>query len=358
MLKEKLKKGEKMNARIDKLLTNMKKRGIDLVFITDEKNMHYFANFYKGEGYVVIGEGVLCVVTDSRYTVFAKNECKGFEVKNIAEVSFKDFVSDKDKVGFEDSKISYSLYKKIQLEVPTLVPIGDMIDEIREVKSQEEISLIKKSAEITDKAFSHMVSFIKPLMTEKEISIELEYTIKKLGGDELSFSPIVASGLNGALPHAIPTEKRVQNGELLVLDFGTSLKGYASDMTRTLALGDISKDKFDAYQKVLYAQKTALSMVKEGVRACDVDRCARDILDKDYNGLFSHSLGHGVGLDVHEKPNLSYRNLNTLKASNIVTIEPGIYLEGNFGIRIEDLVLVKNDGYEVLSLSDKELIVI
>lgn len=347
-----------MNKRINKLLDKMKKSGIDTLFITDEKNMHYYSGFYKGEGYLVINKDRLIVVTDSRYTEYASNVCKGFDVKNIASCSYSDFVSDGDVCGFEDKSISYLIYSKINSQIKNLVPIGDMTDEIRQVKDEDEIVLIKKAARITDMAFTHICDFIRGGVTEKQVAAEIDSFMKKNGADDIAFSTICASGIRASMPHAIPTDEKIQNGDFVVLDYGCTIGGYCSDMTRTVAVGSVSSEKEDIYNRVLEAQLMALDSLKEGVTGEYVDKIARDYLDRYYKGAFAHSLGHSVGLYIHEAPNLSPRNKKALKSGTVITVEPGVYLEGNTGVRIEDLTVVRENGCEILSHSPKELLIL
>ncbi len=336
----------------------MQEAGIDTLFITDEKNLHYYSGFYKGEGYLVINKNRLIVVTDSRYTEYASNACKDFEVKNIASCTYSDFVSENDVCGFEDQSISYLQYSKINAEVKNLIPACDMTDVLRQIKDEGEIELIKKAAHITDMAFTHICSYIKQGVSEKQVAAEIDSFMKKNGADDIAFSTICASGVRASMPHAIPTDEKLQNGDFVVLDYGCTIGGYCSDMTRTVAVGSVSDEKKDIYNRVLEAQLMALDSLKEGVTGEYVDKIARDYLDKHYKGAFAHALGHSVGLYIHEAPNLSPRNKNELKSGTVITVEPGVYLEGNTGVRIEDLTVVRENGCEILSHSPKELIIL
>lgn len=347
-----------MNNRVKKLLNKMSDNKIDTVFITDEKNLYYYSGFYKGEGYLVIGKDKLFVVTDSRYTEYASMVCKGFEVKNIALVKPSDFVSEAEVCGFEDQSISYRKYSVLSSQIKNLVPIGNMTDTLREIKDEEEIEYIKKAARITDMAFEHICSYIREGVTEKQIAAEIDSFMKKNGADDIAFSTIAASGTRASLPHAVPTDEKVKTGDFIVLDYGCTVKGYCSDMTRTVAVGEVSDEKREIYGKVLEAQLMALNSLKAGVTGEYVDKVARDYLDSHYKNAFAHSLGHSVGLYIHEAPNLSPKNKNFLMENTVITVEPGVYLEGNTGVRIEDLTIVKKDGCEILSHSPKELIIL
>ncbi len=347
-----------MNNRVNKLLEKMSCEKIDTVFITDEKNLYYYSGFYKGEGYLVIGKDKLLVVTDTRYTEYASMVCSGFEVKNIALVKPSDFVSETEVCGFEDQSISYKKYSELASQIKNLVPIGNMTDSLREIKDDEEIENIKKAAHITDMAFEHICSYIREGVTEKQIAAEIDSFMKKNGADDIAFSTIAASGTRASLPHAVPTGEKVKKGDFIVLDYGCTVKGYCSDMTRTVAVGEVSDEKREIYNRVLEAQLMALDSLKAGVTGEYVDKVARDYLDTHYKNAFAHSLGHSVGLYIHEAPNLSPRNKNPLKENTVITVEPGVYLEGNTGVRIEDLTVVKNTGCEILSHSPKELIIL
>lgn len=336
----------------------MEQSGVDTLFITDEKNMHYYSGFYRGEGYVVINKDRLVVVTDSRYTEYASFACKGFEVANIARCKPSDFVSEGDVCGFEDRSISYLKYTDFASQIKNLKPIGNMTDSLRETKDESEIELIKRAAHITDMAFSHICSFITEGVTEKQIAAELDCFMLRNGAEESAFSTIAASGTRASLPHAIPTDEKVKKGDFIVLDYGCVIEGYRSDMTRTVAVGSVSDEKREIYDAVLTAQLMALDSLRAGVTGAEVDKVARDYLDKYYKGAFSHSLGHSVGLYIHESPNLSPRNNLPLEDGTVITVEPGVYLEGNTGVRIEDLTVVRYGGCEILSKSPKELIIL
>ena len=347
-----------MNTRVEKLLSEMKNTGIDTLFITDEMNMYYYSGFYKGEGYVVINKDRLTVVTDSRYTEFASNVCKGFDVENIVSVKPGDFVKKGEICGFEDMSISYRQYQLFASQIANLKPVGDITDKARQIKDEHEIELIKHSAKITDMAFDHICSFIAPGVTEKQIAAEIDSFMKKNGADDIAFSTIAASGVRASMPHAIPTDEKVKKGDFIVLDYGCKTLGYCSDMTRTVAVGSVSDEKKEIYNHVLTAQQKALDFLKSGVTGAQVDKVARDYLDSIYPGCFGHALGHSVGLYIHEAPNLSKRNNSILQNGTVITVEPGVYLEGNTGVRIEDLTAVREQNCEILSKSPKELIVL
>lgn len=345
-----------MNNRVQNLIAAMKEKGITDVLITDPKNMHYYSGFKNGEGYLLIGDSGFRVVTDSRYSQYAADVCKGFEVCDITSNRLSGFLGDGATLGFEDKHMTYAEYVAISGQVSSLVPIGDMAIRPREVKDFGEIESITQAATIADKAFEHMLGVLKEGITEKQAAAELDCFMKKNGAEAASFDTIVAAGERGSLPHAIASERTLRRGDLVVMDFGCVVNGYASDMTRTVAIGDVSSSCEDVYNTVLSAQLKALSLIKSGAIASEVDASARNIINERYSGRFGHALGHSVGLDIHEAPNLSPKNQNPLVCGNVVTVEPGIYIPGFCGVRIEDLVVVTDEGYVNLTHSPKELI--
>ncbi len=345
-----------MNKRVQNLILMLSEASIDNIIITDPKNMYYYSGFYNGEGYLLIGKCGNFILTDSRYTEYAKGLESGFEVCDITQKKLSSFIDDKSLLAFEDKHISYSQFVTISKLHSNLIPCGDMAIKMREIKDESEIECIKKASQIADKAFSYILSIIKCGMTEIEVATEIDCFMKKSGAEGVSFPTIVATGERGSLPHAIPSDRELKFGDLVVMDFGCIKDGYASDMTRTVAMGDVTDEFEKVYNTVLSAQLKALSGIKEGEIAKDIDKLSRDIIDKDYKGCFTHALGHSVGLDIHETPNLSPKNDKPLVARNVVTVEPGIYIPKKCGVRIEDLVVVTESGYENLTHSPKELI--
>lgn len=351
--------------RINKLRGLMKQKGLDGVLLIGDYNRNYMSGFTGDESFAVITLEKAIFITDSRFTEQAKQQVKDFEVqeyrKNIIdflkELLLKLNVS---KLGFEEDVMSYSDFTKYNEKLECeLVPLDGMVESLRLIKDKNEIETIKGAASIADKSFEHMLGFIKPGMTEREIGLELEFCMKKSGAKDLSFPSIVASGIRSCLPHGQATEKVVENGDFLTLDFGCIYHDYCSDMTRTVAIGQPNDKMKEIYNVVLQAQLSALKAIKEGVTGAYVDKIGRDyIAEKGYGKYFGHGLGHGVGRYIHEAPRLSPMGNTVLKAGMIVTDEPGIYIPDFGGVRIEDLILVTKDGCEVLSNSPKELIVI
>lgn len=353
------------NKRIENLRRLMVKENLDGILLISDVNRNYMSGFTGNESYSIITANKAIFITDSRYTEQAKIETKDYEVIEY-KGAFVDFLSDLvknlniKKLGFEDNIISYSTYNTYKNKlVSALIPIGNMIEEIRIIKDEVEIQCIRDAAEIADKAFTHMLSFIKLGMTEREVGLELEFFMKRNGATDLSFPSIVASGVRSSLPHGEATEKTIKNGEFLTLDFGCIYKDYCSDMTRTIVIGDPDDKMIDIYNVVLTAQKTALSYIKPGITGIDLDSVARNIIkESGYGDYFGHGLGHGVGREIHEAPYISFKGKHTLKKGMIITDEPGVYIPGFGGVRIEDLICVTDNGYEVISKSPKDLICI
>ncbi len=335
------------------------------VLITSPHNLRYFSNFCGGEGFCLIGKCFKTIIVDSRYTVEAKEECEGFEVIEYSSGRLLDIIlgvlnrNSVKTLAYEDKDMTCSVYKTFSEKLAgiELLPIGNDLDIIRSVKTDNEIELIKKAEEIGDIAFKNVIPLIKAGMTENQLAAEIEYQMRKLGGSGTSFSTIAISGTKTAMPHGIPSDKKIEKGDMITLDFGCIYNGYCSDMTRSLILGEASKKQSEIYDIVLKAQLAGLSAIKEGVTGAQADRAARSIIEgAGYGDCFGHSLGHGVGLLVHELPNLSPRSDTVLMENMVVSCEPGIYIEGEFGVRIEDLVVVKKDGIINLTSSPKELI--
>ena len=349
--------------RIKKLREAMELKGLEAVLVIGDPNRNYLSGFTGDESFSIITKDKALFITDSRYTQQAKNEVKDYEVLEY-KGSFPDFFSDivkklnVKKVGFEDNVVSYQLYSKFSSKTEAeLIPMEGIIEEIRLIKDKREIESIQKAASIADKAFLHMLKFIKSGMSEREIGLELEFTMKKLGAKDLSFPSIVASGVRSSLPHGRATDKIVNEGDFLTLDFGCIFEEYCSDMTRTVAIGEPNDKLKEIYNVVLQAQEDVLKFIKSGVNTKEVDSVARDyIAQKGYGRYFGHGLGHGVVREIHEGPRLSPMSDTTLKEGMIITDEPGIYIPDFGGVRIEDLVLVTKDGCEPLSKSPKNLI--
>lgn len=340
---------------------------IDAILITDAFNMNYFVGFTGGTGYILVLRDKVYVLTDSRYTEQARRECKDAEVIDEAPLGYVACLNelcskhDVKYLAFEDEHVSYLQYEKIDGLDVELVELGDELDLKRSIKESQEIDCIKRAESIGDYAFSYILTYIKNnnSFTEMDIAAELEYYMKKHGARALSFDTIVASGTNSSMPHALVSNKIIEPGDFITMDFGCIYEDYCSDMTRTIAYKSIDAEKQKIYSIVLQAQMSALEAIRPGVKCSEIDRIARDIIrDAGYGDYFGHGLGHSVGLFIHEEPRFSPRCDTILEPGMVITVEPGIYLPGKFGVRIEDLVCVTKEGYVNLTSSNKDLVIV
>lgn len=342
------------------------KKTADALLITDPMNMRHVSGFKGGEGAVYLSAKRSVLITDSRYTEQAAAETD-FEIieeetshkrmQILQECIEADGVS---SLGFENLFVTVADYRKLQKEltrIQTLVPLENEVDLLRCVKTPEEIEKIALASSIADRALAELLPLIKEGMTELEGAAELEYRMKKLGAQGPSFDTIFAAGKHSSMPHAVPTDYRIQNGDFITIDFGCRVDGYCSDTTRTVVLGKASEKQKEIYRTVLAAQLAGLAAVKEGPTGKEIDRIARSVIEAaGYGPYFGHSLGHAVGLLIHEEPRFSPIDETVIRAGMVQTVEPGIYLPGEFGVRIEDTVAVTKDGCRNLVASPKDLI--
>jgi len=357
-----------MNLKIEAVRQNLDSLGIDALLVTGKLNRNYLSGFTGTECLVWIGKKRAVLVTDFRYTRQAQKQVQGMEVletpsgKGHLQTAIDSLVeAGIQRLGFESQHLTffhYELIKKwLKGKKVKLLPATDVVENVRMVKSPQEISLIKKANQISLAAFEIAVSHIKPGISEIEIANIYEEAGRKLGAEGLAFDTIVASGWRSALPHGVASTKKMKTGELVVFDFGMKYKGYHSDCTRTLMIGKPSPKQAEIYQVVKKAQAESLKQVAPGISTKYLDQVARDIITKaGYGKLFGHSLGHGVGLDIHEGPRLAQSQDILLKPGMVVTVEPGIYLEKIGGVRIEDLVVVTETGHRVLTSYTKEMV--
>lgn len=374
------------------LAEQLKKEHKDMVLITTSSNLYYYTGFTGGEAFFLMAA---CrengyVITDSRYFEQVEKECPtltlvrlekdGYSktVKQLVEELVNAGIFDADNsdkvdglvidesysgkltVAIEDS-MPISQYKKLceTCDICQFEMFSGFIDESRQIKDSDELAKIRQAEAIGDAAFSYILNVIKPGMTEAEVSLELEYYMKKQGAEKLSFDTIVASGENSSMPHAKVTNRKIKKGDFVTMDFGCIYQRYCSDMTRTVAIGNPTDEMKKVYQIVLEANKRAMEQVEEGIVCNIIDAYARNhIKECGYGDCFGHGLGHGVGLDIHEEPRFSPKCDVITKENMVITVEPGIYLPGRFGVRIEDLVVVKKGGYENLTHSETQLIIL
>lgn len=355
--------------RIQKLEERLKAERLDGILLVSDSNIRYMTGFTGSDSYVVISEDSRGLITDSRYTEQAEAECEGFEVirwRSPAPGLTETIQSTCDRygikrLGFEKNKVTFELFEKLSenLKEIVLVPTSGLVEGIRYIKDENEAECIRTAAKIADEAFNEILNYIRIGVTEKDIERELQYLIKKKGADDIGFPIIVASGKRSSLPHAVPSDKKIGKGDFVTMDFGAMYKGYRSDMTRTIVVGEADEKQKDIYNIVKAAQEKAVNAIRAGVSGKVPDDSARGhIKDAGYGEFFGHGLGHGVGLDIHEEPFMSPNCEKTLVEGNIITVEPGIYLPDWGGVRIEDTVLVRADGAEILTRSLKGLIVL
>lgn len=351
--------------KIEKLRKKMAELGVDAVLVLDELNQRYLSDFAFTDGFLFITKSNAYLITDFRYYEMAlsgaDSEFKVLMPENRQEFLKSTIAAENiSSIGFEGGSVSYEVYNSYKEKYAPceFISIGDAIEAIRQIKLPEEIEKMQKAQDITDAAFAHVVKMINPNMTELEVAVELEYAMRKLGADGFAFETIAVSGDASALPHGTPRNIKLQKG-FLTMDFGAKFDGYCSDMTRTVVIGRADDEIKRLYNTVLSAQLAALDFLREGVDCGDADKVARDIIDSvpEYKGAFGHSLGHSVGLFVHERPVLSMKAFGrALRAGEIVTVEPGIYLFGKYGCRIEDMVAIEKNGVHNFTHSGKDLI--
>ncbi len=342
----------------------------DAVLVISEKNRMYFTGFASTFGYLVLLRGNNNVfITDPRYYEMAQSLVEdGVEVVQIANgISAADALLDIfnkheiKSVGFEDTELTVQTYNtlKHQLGGVKLIAVGDDICRVRSFKTETEIDYIKKAQSITDIAFSEICKIIKPGMTERDVQVELEYQMAKNGAEGLAFDTIIASGVNTSKPHAHPTDKVIELGDPVTMDFGARYHGYCSDMTRTVFVGQPSEEMRKIYNIVLLAQTTGISNAYCGMGGREFDSFCREVIKSNgYEKFFVHSTGHSLGIDIHESPSASMRSNDILGAKQFITCEPGIYVPGVGGVRIEDLLLIEEDGITDLTTSDKNIIIL
>lgn len=353
-----------MNYKIKCLREKMKLLEIDGMIISNPTNIEYIIGVYA-EGTLIINDKDNIFITDARYiedvnsTITISDEINVRDQANIPENEYISFFVNCPRVGIEENYISYSKYQNLVriYRLKEAVETNNLIEKMRTIKDDNEIAKIRRACEITDNCFTHLLEYIKVGMTERQIAFEIEKYFIENGANGLAFDTIVASGENSSKPHAVPTNRKIQSGDNITIDFGAKYKGYCSDMTRTIFVGSVSDEVRNLYNFILEGQLRATNKIKDGVDGKSVARGVQ-IEYNARNFELIHALGHGVGLEVHELPYLSYRSSQILKENMVVTNEPGIYIPEKIGIRIEDTILVNKLESEVLTKSSKELIVI
>ncbi len=346
-----------MNLRIQKLSARLRQEGLDGLIVTSAANISYLTDFPSRDSYLLVSKKGNIYITDSRYTEEARKELSQTAIIQKMSGSLSKTAADAcsglglKRIGFEERYLSFAEHRVIKKGMKgKLIPTSGLIEEFRQIKSAEELRKIRHATEITIKAFKFIKSFISPGRKETEIAAELERYIRYCGARSSSFDIIVASGENSSYPHHLTSDKRLKKNEPVLIDMGVEYMGYKSDLTRVFFLGRIKPGVQRVYDIVLEAQSKAISEIRPGVQINQIDAAARQyIAQKGYSECFGHNLGHGIGLEVHEKPSISPKENTKIKPGMIFTIEPGIYLPGEFGIRLEDTVLITQRKCEVIS---------
>ena len=339
---------------------------VDALLLTSPVSRLYAAGYPIAEGMSLICREACLFFTDSRYTEDAQN-LEGFTVIEVdREHPYSARLNDAiaqygiKTVGFEENAMSHGEFLRLSEKLSAnFIPFQAKIDKPRQIKQPWELERMRHAQEITDRTFSELLGVITAGMTERELAAELVYRLSKNGGEGLAFDPIVVTGKNTSLPHGVPSDAVIENGDFVTLDFGAVWQGYCSDMTRTVAVGYVTDEMRRVYDTVLAAQNAALAITRAGVRGCDIDAAARNLIaDAGYGAYFGHGYGHGLGLQVHEAPNPNAANQNPMPAGAVCSAEPGIYLPGKFGVRIEDVVIITENSMENITNSPKNLIIL
>lgn len=354
------------STRVIRLREAMALHHIEAVWITGDVNRRYLTGFTGSSGYVLVTTEKAYLLTDFRYMTQAAEQAAGFEIVEHGSSVIQDLkellISQKlDRVGFEEEHMVFSTYRKYEQELNPiqLVPVQGLVENLRMYKDSEELDLMKQAADLADQTYYHMLNVLTPGQSERDMALELEMFMRKNGASATSFETIMASGERSALPHGVASDRILQNGELITMDFGALMNGYCSDITRTVALGQPDAKLREIYDIVLEAQLHTLELLRPGMTGREADALARDVITRyGYGEQFGHSTGHGLGMEVHEFPRVSKLSDQILEPGMVVTVEPGIYIPGLGGVRIEDDVVITADGVTRLTVSSKEFTII
>lgn len=339
----------------------------EAVLVVSPENRRYLTGFASSDGYLLVTKTESVFLIDSRYIEAAQNEitdCSEIVLLKSFSEQLPEYI---EKLGVktvftEAERLSVAEFAKIQKYVPCECiseKADDAINALRRIKSQTEKKKILAAQAIAERAFDHILGFIKEGVTEREVALTLDFFMLKNGAECVSFETIAVSGKNSSMPHGVPSDKKIEIGDFITMDYGAVVDGYHSDMTRTIAVGEVSSKQVEVYETVLAAQKKSLEALRAGVSCKDADTAARDIIvNAGYGEFFGHGTGHGVGIEIHEEPRLSPKSASSLETGDIVTVEPGIYIPSEFGVRIEDMAFITENGYENLTKSPKNLIIL
>ena len=351
-----------MPNRLDQLRRLIADQDLELLLVSQPENRRYLSGFSGSAGVLIIGGDLALLATDFRYYEQVRQEAPGFQLIQV-ERSIKETLGAQlrslgvRRVGYESHAVTVEAFGQWQESAPQIdwAPTSGWVESLRQIKDEEELATIEMAVRIADEAMEHVGERIRPGMTEREVAWDLEVYMRTHGADKLSFDTIVASGPNGAMAHAVTTDRPIEWGDPIVIDMGCVYRGYCSDLTRSFCLGGASSEYRKVWDTVLQAQLAAEEGLRAGLSGIEADAIARRIIyDAGYEGKFGHGLGHGVGLAIHEPPRASFTSEDTLRAGTVVTVEPGIYVPGWVGIRIEDMVVVTDGGCRVLTRSSKQ----
>ncbi|MGI6343834.1 MAG: M24 family metallopeptidase [Bacillota bacterium] len=354
-----------MAGKLDRLREGLSQAEIDALLVMRPENRRYISGFRGSSAFIIVGRQGAWLLTDFRYIEQAREQCPEFTVIRHGVpwmASLQELLTDNgiEKLGFEKDYLTYGQYEGLSQALETqLVPVSGLVEKLRRIKDEAEVASMQRAADIAEAAFAEILPQIRPGRTERDIALDLEIAMRRRGAEGMAFPIIAASGPRSCLPHGAPTDRVLEQGDFLTLDFGARVDGYCSDMTRTVVLGEPDAKQREIYDIVLKAQLAAQAAVKPGLLGKQLDQIARDIISAaGYGENFGHGLGHGVGLMVHEGPGAGSRSEDVLEPGMVVTVEPGIYLPGWGGVRIEDMVLVTEDGHRNFNHSSKELIIL
>lgn len=353
---------------IAKIQNALSENGLDAVLVTNEKNQLYATGFHFTDGIVIVSREDAWLLTDSRYIEAARIEagscCKvqmfdrEHSMLSLIKAALKSCAA--VRIGAEEQSMSHSAYMYYQQELGCeLLPAQEIFTALRASKSQEELVFMRQAQAISEKALEEVLHIIKPGMTERQVAAELVYHMLKNGSEGNSFDPIVVTGAKSSMPHGVPGDEVIKEGDFVTMDFGSIKGGYCSDMTRTVAVGHATDEMCTVYDTVLKAQLAGIATARAGITGLAIDAAARKVInDAGYGDYFGHGFGHSLGLDIHEPPNANPRGTTIMPVGAVISAEPGIYLPGRFGVRIEDVLVLRENGCEIITKAPKELIIL